>query len=171
MGKRKSTAKKASEAFILERGRSAGDDWVTVSRENIRPALEALKAEGWDWLSFLTCVDHLANPAAPRGHARFELVYQLRRMGTPDMLRVSVGVPADDPRVDSVQDIHAPAGWDERETWDFFGIHFDGHPGLKRILMPDDWEGHPLRRDFPVGGEPVDFSEDHQEWQTKPEKA
>lgn len=90
---------------------------------------------------------------------------------SPEALRVRTYLPADDPVVPSVQDIHAPAGWDERETWDMFGIRFEGHPDLKRILMPDDWEGYPLRRDFPVGGEPVDFSEDHEQWQTKPEKA
>jgi NADH-quinone oxidoreductase subunit C len=113
-------------------------------------------------------VDHLATPLMEPPPERFELVYQLRNMKTLHEIRVRVYVPESDPRAPSVHDIFGPANWDERETFDMFGILFDGHPGLTRILMPEDWIGHPLRRDFPVGGEPVEFSEEHEAWQTAP---
>lgn len=103
---------------------------------------------------------------------RFELVYQLRDMSKPSKnLRVRTFLPAENPSIESVGSIYHPAYWDEREVYDMFGINFSNHPDLTRILMPDDWIGHPLRRDFPVGGEAVDFSEDFEEWQTAPPKA
>jgi NADH-quinone oxidoreductase subunit C len=92
-------------------------------------------------------------------------------METGHELRVRVYLPESDPRAQSVHDIYRPANWDERETYDLFGIVFEGHPGLTRILMPEDWLGHPLRRDFPVGGEAVEFSEDYEAWQTAPPEA
>lgn len=156
---------------ILDHGVIAGDEYLTVARDRIRETLQALKAQGYESYVFMTCVDHLATPVVERPPERFELVYQLRNMETHHELRVRVVVPEDDARVPSAHDIYAPANWDERETWDMFGIVFEGHPNLTRILMPDDWVGHPLRRDYPVGGEPVDFSEDHETWQTAPPEA
>ena len=149
----------------------AGDEWITVRREAVREALRALKSQGFQSYVFMTCVDHLATPVMEKPAERFELVYQLRDMSRHTELRMRVFVPESDPTAPSAHDIYAPANWDERETWDLFGIVFEGHPDLTRILMPDDWEGHPLRRDFPVGGEPVDFSEDHESWQTAPPEA
>ena len=119
----------------------------------------------------MTAVDHLTTPVQPAPPERFEIVYQLRRIDTMEELRIRVFVPGNDPRVETVSDIFKPANWDERETWDLFGIVFENHPGLTRILMPDEWEGHPLRRDYPVGGEQVDFSDDHEIWQTSPVEA
>ncbi|HZU17316.1 MAG TPA: NADH-quinone oxidoreductase subunit C [Candidatus Dormibacteraeota bacterium] len=156
---------------ILDHGVIAGDEHLTVARDRIRETLETLKAQGYESYVFMTCVDHLATPVVERPPERFELVYQLRNMRTHHELRVRVFVPEDDPRVPSVHDLYGPANWDERETWDLFGIVFEGHPNLTRILMPDDWVGHPLRRDYPVGGEPVDFSEDHETWQSTPPEA
>jgi NADH-quinone oxidoreductase subunit C len=156
---------------ILQRGVLAGDEWITVARERIRDVLRALQAQGFESYLFMTCVDHLATPVVQTPPARYELVYQLRDMRAHRELRVRVFVPEEDPVLPSAHDIYAPANWDERETWDMFGIRFEGHPDLTRILMPDDWVGHPLRRDYPVGGEPVDFSEDHQTWQTAPPEA
>jgi NADH-quinone oxidoreductase subunit C len=149
----------------------AGDRWVTVPRERIREALQELRAQGYETYAFMTCVDHLATPVLEKPPERFELVYQLRDMRSHRELRVRVFVPESDPRVASAHDIYRPANWDERETWDLFGIDFEGHPDLSRILMPEDWLGHPLRRDFPVGGETVDFSDDHETWQTAPPEA
>jgi NADH-quinone oxidoreductase subunit C len=156
---------------VLASGVAAGDDWIMVARERIRQTLQALKSQGYQSYVFMTCVDHLATPVVEPPPERYELVYQLRDMRRHHELRVRVFVPESDPTMPSAHDIYAPANWDERETWDLFGIQFEGHPDLVRILMPDDWVGHPLRRDYPVGGEPVDFSEDHEVWQTAPPEA
>jgi NADH-quinone oxidoreductase subunit C len=156
---------------VLASGVLAGGEWITIRREDLREAMQSLKAQGFLSYVFMTCVDHLATPVVERPPERYELVYQLRHMGAHRELRVRVFIPESDPTAPSLHDVYAPANWDERETWDLFGIAFEGHPDLTRILMPDDWEGHPLRRDFPVGGEPVDFSEDHETWQTAPPEA
>ena len=158
------------DSLIIDRGVSAGDHWLTVAPQSIRDALAGLKEDGYSLLLFLTCVDHLAD-ASRTWPARYELLYQLRTMETKEQVRVRTFVDGDPPHVDSVHDLFPPANWDERETYDFFGVIFDNHPDLTRILMPDDWVGHPLRRDYPVGGEPVEFSEEHLLWQTPPEKA
>ncbi|HET7419974.1 MAG TPA: NADH-quinone oxidoreductase subunit C [Candidatus Dormibacteraeota bacterium] len=158
------------DTLVVDRGVTAGDDWLTVAAENIHEALAGLKAGGYTLLVFLTCVDHLLD-SSRTFPARYELVYQLRNMETREQVRVRTFVDGDPPRIESVQDLFPPANWDERETYDFFGVVFENHPDLTRILMPDDWVGHPLRRDYPVGGEPVEFSEEHELWQTPPEKA
>jgi NADH-quinone oxidoreductase subunit C len=155
-------------AATVAQGESMGDEWIAVPREAIRETMADLKGQGYLSYVFMTCVDHLATPLMEPPPERFELVYQLRNMKTLHEIRVRVYVPESDPRAPSVHDIFGPANWDERETFDMFGILFDGHPGLTRILMPEDWIGHPLRRDFPVGGEPVEFSEEHEAWQTAP---
>jgi NADH:ubiquinone oxidoreductase subunit C len=170
---------------ILDAGDAFGDEWIAVAPESIRSVLTDLHAIGYE-LSFLTAVDHLGTstgnsiyaPEGARGtpggldqEPRFELLYQLRSMGRGRTLRVRTFVGGDDPHLATVHDIYPNANWDERETWDLFGIRFDGHPALTRILMPDDWVGHPLRRDFPVGGEPVDFTDDHAGWDTAPPEA
>ncbi|HSS61652.1 MAG TPA: NADH-quinone oxidoreductase subunit C [Candidatus Limnocylindrales bacterium] len=158
------------ETLITEKGVSAGDSWITVGAETVHDALAALREDGYRLLVFLTCVDHLAD-SSREWPARFEIVYQLRNMESREQIRVRAFIDGDPPRIDSVSDLFPPANWDERETYDMFGVVFDGHPDLTRILMPDDWVGHPLRRDYPVGGEVVEFSEEHATWQTAPEKA
>ena len=159
-----------AEQLIIDRGVSAGDEWITVPAASVREALTALRTEGFALLTFLTCVDHLAD-SSREWPARFEIVYELRNLETRDQLRVRAFIDGDPPKIDSAHDIFPPANWDERETYDLFGIVFNGHPDLTRILMPDDWVGHPLRRDYPVGGETVEFSEEHEKWQTAPEEA
>ena len=89
---------------------------------------------------------------------RFSLSYHLLRVGSdPARVRVQVWLDEAEP-VASVTDVWPTADWHEREAWDMMGIRAEGHPNLKRILMDDDWEGHPLRKDYPIGGEPVRFS-------------
>ena len=159
-----------ADQLIIDRGVSAGDQWITVPAESVRDALAALRSDGYRLLTFLTCVDHLADSSRD-WPARFEIVYQLRNLETREQLRVRAFVDGDPPHIYSVHDIFPPANWDERETYDLFGIVFNDHPDLTRILMPDDWVGHPLRRDYPVGGETVEFSQEHEKWQTAPEDA
>ncbi len=159
-----------ADQLIIDRGVSAGDQWITVPADSIRDALAGLRSDGYRLLTFLTCVDHLAD-SSRHWPTRFEMIYQLRNLETREQLRVRAFVDGDPPRIDSVHDIFPPANWDERETYDLFGIVFNDHPDLTRILMPDDWVGHPLRRDYPVGGETVEFSEEHEKWQTAPEQA
>jgi NADH-quinone oxidoreductase subunit C len=106
-------------------------------------------------LGYVLLVDVAAVDYFPR-EPRFEVVYLLASPGVsgfgtvPKRLRVKVRVPGTDPRVPSVSDVWRAANWAEREVYDFFGIHFGGHADLRRILMPDDWEGFPLRKDYPV---------------------
>jgi NADH/F420H2 dehydrogenase subunit C len=158
------------DTLVLDKGVSAGDDWVTVDASNAHAALSGLKGDGYTLLTFLTCVDHLAD-SSRRWPARYEVVYQLRNLETREQIRVRAFIEGDPPHIASVSDLFPPANWDERETYDMFGVVFDNHPDLTRILMPDDWVGYPLRRDYPVGGEPVEFSEEHERWQTAPDKA
>ncbi|MSR46069.1 MAG: NADH-quinone oxidoreductase subunit C [Planctomycetes bacterium] len=102
-------------------------------------------------LSFEMLVD-LAGVDFPKRQPRFEVVYHLWSLTFNRLVRVKVGVPEEDPRVASVVDLWGTADWHERETFDLMGIRFDGHPDLRRILMPDDYPWHPLRKDFPLEG-------------------
>ena len=159
-----------ADELVIEKGVTARDEWITVPADRVRDVLSTLKADGYRLVVFLTCVDHLIDSSREFA-GRYEIVYQLRDLEKPVNIRVRAFIDGDPPRIDSVHDIFPPANWEERETYDLFGVVFTGHPGLTRILMPDDWVGHPLRRDYPVGGEVVEFSEEHQIWQTAPEDA
>jgi NADH-quinone oxidoreductase subunit C len=116
---------------------------------------------------FLVCVDvtavdyiaYAGRRELPEGirPERYEVVVGLLCHATPERLRLRVQVPADDPTCPSLFDVHPGTEAPEREVYDMFGIAFDGHPDLTRILMPEDWEGHPLRKDNPVGAIPVQF--------------
>ncbi len=94
----------------------------------------------------------------PRDEGReLHAVYHLLSITHNRRLRLEVSAPDSDPHIPSVVDVYPSADWHERETWDFFGIVFDGHPALTRIEMPDDWKGHPQRKDYPLGGIPVEY--------------
>jgi NADH-quinone oxidoreductase subunit C len=92
-----------------------------------------------------------------RDERRLHTVYQLTSMTYRRRIRLEAAVPATDPHLPSVTSVYPTADWQERETYDMFGIVFDGHPNLTRILMPDDWEGFPQRKDYPLGGIPVEY--------------
>ncbi len=138
---------------VLEAHAFRGDTTVVVSRERVLDALRALREAPWQFevLVDLTAWDRY--PAEPR----FEVVYHLLSLARGERLRLKTRLPGDDPTLPSAVSVFAGANWFEREVWDLFGIRFHGHPDLVRILMPDDWEGHPLRRDYPLTEEPVEF--------------
>ena len=97
-------------------------------------------------LSSVTVVDRY--PSEPR----FEVVYHLHSIERNERLRLKCRLRGDNPAIESVTSVWRGANWYEREVFDLFGIHFTGHPDLRRIMMPDDWEGHPLRKDYPITG-------------------
>jgi NADH-quinone oxidoreductase subunit C len=126
-----------------------GETTIVVPREHIRRAGEYLLAEPsleFTFLSDITTVDRF--PLEPRFEVNYHLLSIERRM----RLRLKVRLAASDPVVLSVTSVWPTANWHERENFDLFGIRFEGHPDLTRILMPDDWEGYPLRKDYPVEG-------------------
>lgn len=105
-------------------------------------------------LSAVTCIDRY--PLEPR----FEVVYLLHSIPNNERLRLKVAVPSQEPRLPSVCGVWTGANWYEREVFDMFGVRFEGHPDLRRILMPDYWEGHPLRKDFPVHGHKYSYKDE-----------
>jgi NADH-quinone oxidoreductase subunit C len=142
--------------------KSRGQDVLHPDRAGYHALIEALRADGY-WVCVDLCgvdyLDHPADRAVPAGVTpeRFEVVSNHLDHRNRRRIRVRLQVPADDPTVPSIADIHPGVHNHERETWDMFGIVFDGHHDLTRILMPDDWEGHPLRKDYDVGRIPVQF--------------
>jgi NADH-quinone oxidoreductase subunit C len=142
---------------------SRGQQVVHVTRDGYVGLLEALAADGFDLCSDLSAVDYLAHPgrALPDGidPERFEVVLNLTHLHERRRLRVRLQVPEDEPVVPSAFDIWPGTDAMEREVFDLFGISFEGHPDLTRILMPEDWIGNPLRKDYEVGRIPVQFKD------------
>jgi NADH-quinone oxidoreductase subunit C len=126
-------------------GDSFGDPVVVLRAADVRPALAALREPPFDYavLLDLTCVDFAA------GEGRFELVYHLYSLSRNVRLRLKASVPAADPAVASLVGLWKNAEWLEREVFDMFGVRFDGHPYLRRLLTYEGFEGHPLRKSYP----------------------
>lgn len=121
--------------------------WIPAAR--LRGVSQMLRDDpqlSFKYLSDVTALDHY--PLEPR----FETVYHLNSIEHNQRLRLKVRLPGDDPRVDSMVPVWPAATAFEREVFDLFGIYFEGHPYMVRILLPDDWEGHPLRKDYPTEG-------------------
>jgi NADH-quinone oxidoreductase subunit C len=128
---------------------------LEVDPGSVREVLEYLRdrdEEPWPLLASLHGCDYLP------GEPRLGVHYQLLSMERTDRLCVKTRLGVDDPRLPSVVELFPTADFQEREVYDMFGVVFDGHPDPRRILMPEDYEGHPQRRDFPMGGEPVLFT-------------
>jgi NADH-quinone oxidoreductase subunit C len=132
-----------------------GEITLFVQRDRIEEMCRLLRdGEGlrFEFLSSLSGVDY-GEAVADRLH----VVYHLLSMTYRRRIRLEVSVTVEDPHLPSVVSVYPTADWQERETWDMFGVIFDGHPALTRILMPDDWEGHPQRKDYPLGGIAVEY--------------
>ena len=125
---------------------------LIINPARARETLELLRERGYRFLASLHGVDYY--PEEPR----LGVLYELLDMQRVDRLTVKLRVDTEKPEVDSVVEVFPTADFQEREVYDMFGVVFRGHPDLRRILMPEDYEGHPQRRDFPVGGEPVLFT-------------
>ncbi len=141
-----------AEVFPPEATSVAADGITTLSVElsELATSLERVRTElGYSRFVDLTAVDRLQ----PEG--RFELVYHFYSMERHEWVRIKTRTDAEAP---SLTPLIPGANWYERELFDLFGIQFEGHPNLKRIMLPDEWQGHPLRRTEPLGSEPVDFT-------------
>jgi len=143
--------------------RSRGQEVLHPSREQLVELVRMLRdEERFVMCVDVTAVDYLAY-SAPRDlppdvtPERFEVVIGLLSVRDRSRLRLRVQIPESDPACPSLFDVHPGVEALEREVYDLFGIRFDDHPDLTRILMPEDWEGHPLRKDYPVGAIPVQF--------------
>ena len=119
---------------------------ITVARENIIAAASAVQQAGYNFLEDVTAVDWY--PSEPR----FQITYHILSMSLKQRLRLIVRLDSDDAAIDSITPVWPSANFYEREVFDLFGVHFGGHPNLRRIMMPDDWQGNPLRKDYPVEG-------------------
>ena len=125
---------------------------LTVRPESIREVLAHLRSKGFNFLASVHGLDYF--PEEPRLGVQYELL----DMHEVDRMTVKLRVPTDDPHVPTVMHDWPTADHQEREIFDMFGVIFDGHPDMRRILMPEDYVGHPQRRDFPLGGEPILFT-------------
>ena len=149
-------AKMIEEKFsgqVLGTVSHAGQVGVSVKKDMIIDICRFLHDEPslkMDHLADLTAVDFSRYPGDTG--LRFEVVYNMISTVHRHRIRIKVRVPEDDPRIDTVTSVWQTANWHERETYDLMGIKFDGHPDLRRILMPEDWEGHPLRKEYPLKG-------------------
>ena len=119
---------------------------LTIARDSIRRACEIVRAAGYNFFSDCTCVDWY--PSEPR----FQVTYHLLSHRLKQRVRLCVMVDSSDPSVESITSIWPAANFYEREVWDLFGVRFHGHPDLRRIMMPEEWEGHPLQKTYPVEG-------------------
>jgi NADH-quinone oxidoreductase subunit C len=123
-----------------------GELTLTVAAEEICAAAATVQAAGYNFFEDMTAVDWF--PASPR----FQLSYHILSHTYKEYIRLRVMLQGDSPSIASITPVWPSANFYEREVFDLFGIRFDGHPNLRRIMMPDDWQGHPLRKDYPVEG-------------------
>jgi NADH-quinone oxidoreductase subunit C len=119
---------------------------LTIARDQIRAAASVVQQAGYNFLEDVTCVDWY--PSEPR----FHVVYHILSHKLKERVRLVAPVESIDLSIDSITPVWPSANFYEREVWDLFGVRFHGHPNMRRIMMPDEWEGYPLRKDYPVEG-------------------
>ena len=136
-----------------------GQTQIELPADQLVAAATALRdAHSFEILPDMTAVDYW-----PQLEPRFHVVYQFNSVSKHIRLTVRVPLDGNTPEIDSLTDVYPSTNWFERELWDMFGIKAQGHPDLRRILMPFDWEGHPLRKDYPLGYEEVQFTFNYDE--------
>lgn len=156
----KELEKKVREAFgadVLDWTEFRGQHCLHVKRESVVRVLRFLRddqAARFDLFTDLTCVDALRMPdeMQPKYGERFTVVYALTGVESKGRIRVKAYVPEEPAEIETVSGVYAGANWAEREAFDMYGVVFKGHPDLRRILMPENYEGHPLRKDYPLKG-------------------
>jgi NADH-quinone oxidoreductase subunit C len=119
---------------------------LTIAPDQISAACEALRSAGYDFFEDMTAVDWF--PLSPR----YQLSYHLLSLERKERVRLRVMIDDPDPAIETITGVWPSANFYEREVFDLFGVRFEGHPNLRRIMLPDDWKGHPLRKDYPVEG-------------------
>jgi NADH-quinone oxidoreductase subunit C len=119
---------------------------LTIAKDKVRAVASVVQKAGYSFLEDVTCVDWY--PSEPR----FHVIYHILSMALKDRVRLVAQVDSIDPSIDSITPVWPAANFYEREVWDLFGVRFHGHPNLRRIMMPDEWEGYPMRKDYPVEG-------------------
>ena len=141
----------AIEKIVVDRGELT----IHVKREKLFET--AMKLRDTESLRFEMCLGVNGVHYPDDKGRELHVVYPLLSMTHNRRIRIEVSAPESDPHIPSLVEVWGGNNWHERETWDMFGIIFDGHPGLTRILMPDDWQGHPQRKDYPLGGIAVEY--------------
>jgi len=144
--------KEAFAPMIIETHSFRGDDTIVIKKEALFEVAKYLKETpelDYNFLMDLTVVDYLKYKDSTKKH-RFEVVYHFYSLEHNHRVRIKVPVEEEDPTVDSLVPIWSIANWLEREAWDMFGIRFNNHPNLRRILMYEEFQGHPLRKDYPL---------------------
>ena len=146
------------ESFKLRFGADVyefrGEVSLILAAEHIQTACQALRDEyDFEILNEETAVDYW-----PQQAPRFHIVYRLRSLKHNQMIGLRVPLDGNAPTIRSITSVYANANWFEREIWDMFGVRFEDHPDLRRLVMPHDWEGHPLRKDYPLGYEEVQYT-------------
>ncbi len=163
----KSAVKAIQERFEAQEGMGKEPVCLQVAGEQLVEVCRTLRDEfGFNFLSDITASDYW-----PEEAPRFHVIYNLYSI--PHNVRICLRVPLDgeQPSVHSIEGLYHNANWHERELWDMFGIHIEGHSDLRRILMPYDWEGHPLRKDYPLGYEEPQFTFNFDEIDQRKHKA
>lgn len=148
--------------FSRPAANSADANLVVSANQIIRICKILRDDEGFEMLIDETAVDFW-----PQESPRFELVYQIRSVSHNQIISLHAPLDGNEPVAPSITGIYPNADWYEREIWDLFGIRFAGHPDLRRILMPHDWAGHPLRKDYPLGYEEPQFTFNYEKIQAK----
>ena len=149
------TEQKIPAEAIIQVTVDRGEITYYLRREHLVAFCRTLRDD--PMLRFELCSSVSGVDYGPDVPQRLHSVYHLTSMSFRRRIRLEVSVDVEDPHIPSVVEVYPTADWQERETWDMFGIVYDGHPALTRILMPDDWDGHPQRKDYPLGGIPVEY--------------